>query len=172
MFRITSIHFSLIFAAMVDGEIAEHRELMTDYTLEFARSSRVTAGEISLLEESCRWKPASGSPWERCCITSTPSSARPWRPGDFSPVESYVGHGLEVGGTQVANYFNTMLTPVFNILSRCPVLAVPSGFAENGVPTGVQIVGRTYDDETTFRLGAALEQVRPWMDTPERRPPL
>ena len=46
---------------------------------------------------------------------------------------------------------------MFNILSRCPVLAVPSGFADNGVPTGVQIVGRTYDDLTAFRVGAALE---------------
>ena len=57
-------------------------------------------------------------------------------------------------------------------MSRCPVLAVPSGFADNGVPTGIQIVGRTYDDETVFRVGAALEQVRPWFDTPERRPAL
>ena len=57
-------------------------------------------------------------------------------------------------------------------MSRCPVLAVPSGFADNGVPTGVQIVGRTYDDETVFRVGAALEQVQPWFDTPARRPAL
>jgi Asp-tRNA(Asn)/Glu-tRNA(Gln) amidotransferase A subunit family amidase len=57
-------------------------------------------------------------------------------------------------------------------MSRCPVLAMPSGFADNGVPTGIQIVGRTYDDETVFRVGAALEQVQPWFDTPERRPAL
>jgi aspartyl-tRNA(Asn)/glutamyl-tRNA(Gln) amidotransferase subunit A len=29
------------------------------------------------------------------------------------------------------------------------------------VPTGIQIVGRTYDDVTVFRLGRALERVRP-----------
>jgi len=52
------------------------------------------------------------------------------------------------------------------------VLNVPSGFANNGVPTGVQIAGRTYDDETVFRIGSALEAVRPWLDTPERRPKL
>jgi aspartyl-tRNA(Asn)/glutamyl-tRNA(Gln) amidotransferase subunit A len=54
-----------------------------------------------------------------------------------------------------------MTTP-FNVLSPCPVLAVPSGTASNGVPTGVQIVGRTYDDAAAFRVGAALERVRPW----------
>jgi aspartyl-tRNA(Asn)/glutamyl-tRNA(Gln) amidotransferase subunit A len=50
------------------------------------------------------------------------------------------------------------------------VLNAPSGFADNGVPTGVQIVGRTFDDATTFRVGAALERERPWLDAPERRP--
>ena len=65
-----------------------------------------------------------------------------------------------------------MLTPVFNIMSRCPVLNVPSGFADNGVPTGLQIAGRTYDDVTAFRVGAALERERPWFDVDARRPTL
>ena len=42
------------------------------------------------------------------------------------------------------------------------MLGVPSGVASNGVPTGVQIVGRTFDDVSAFRIGAALERVRPW----------
>ncbi len=62
------------------------------------------------------------------------------------------------------------MTAPFNVASRCPVLSVPSGFADNGVPTGVQLVGRTYDDLTVFRLGAALERERPWLGVPERRP--
>jgi Asp-tRNA(Asn)/Glu-tRNA(Gln) amidotransferase A subunit family amidase len=76
--------------------------------------------------------------------------------------DDYVDHGLEVGGVALERYLDVLMTPPFNIASRCPVLAVPSGFADNGVPTGVQIVGRTYDDVTAFRVGAALELVRPW----------
>jgi amidase len=49
-----------------------------------------------------------------------------------------------------------MTTP-FNTMSRCPVLAVPSGHAANGVPTGIQIVGRTYCDADVFRAGVAYE---------------
>ena len=64
------------------------------------------------------------------------------------------------------------MTFAFNIFSRCPVLAVPSGFGDNGIPTGIQIAGRTYDDLTPFRVGAALEGLRPWLDAPERRPAL
>lgn len=58
------------------------------------------------------------------------------------------------------------MTVPFNIMSRCPVLAVPSGVGDKNAPTGIQIVGRTYDDLIPFRIGAALEQSRPW----DRRP--
>lgn len=54
--------------------------------------------------------------------------------------------------------FSKLMTLPFNVIGRVPVLAVPSGIAPNGVPTGVQIVGRSYDDTTVFRVGAALEQ--------------
>jgi Asp-tRNA(Asn)/Glu-tRNA(Gln) amidotransferase A subunit family amidase len=53
------------------------------------------------------------------------------------------------------------MTCLFNMISRCPVLQVPSGMAE-GLPTGLQIVGRRYDDATVLRIGAALQAARPW----------
>ena len=34
----------------------------------------------------------------------------------------------------------------------------PSGVAASGIPTGVQIVGRPYDDEMVFRIGLTLEE--------------
>ena len=55
------------------------------------------------------------------------------------------------------------MTYPFNLLSRHPVLSVPSGVASNGVPTGVQVVGRTFDEATVFRIGAAVEQAM-WQD--------
>jgi Asp-tRNA(Asn)/Glu-tRNA(Gln) amidotransferase A subunit family amidase len=41
-------------------------------------------------------------------------------------------------------------------------LAAPSGLARNGVPTGVQIVGPTFDEHTVLRIGAAIEKQLPW----------
>jgi aspartyl-tRNA(Asn)/glutamyl-tRNA(Gln) amidotransferase subunit A len=64
---------------------------------------------------------------------------------------------IEVGGETFGMY-DVMLTMPFNIVGRCPVLAVPSGIGPSGVPTGVQIVGRSFDDATVFHLGAALER--------------
>ncbi len=65
-----------------------------------------------------------------------------------------------------------VLTLLFNMFRCCPVLALPSGRGHNGVPTGVQLVGRTYDDLTVFQLASALEAQDPWYQDPARRPPL
>ena len=44
----------------------------------------------------------------------------------------------------------------FNLVPECPIAAVPSGYAASGVPTGIQIVGRTYDDVRVFRAARRL----------------
>jgi amidase len=51
-----------------------------------------------------------------------------------------------------------IMTYPFNLLGRVPVLAVPSGRARNGVPTGIQICGRAYDDLSVFRAAANFEK--------------
>ena len=53
------------------------------------------------------------------------------------------------------------MTMQFNAL-KLPALSVPSGFSAEGLPTGLQIVGRRFDDLTVLRIGAAFEEVRPW----------
>ena len=85
-----------------------------------------------------------------------------WASTGIPAGDSIMGTLFENGGPNDRQFMHFMTTP-FNILSPCPVLAVPSGVApSNGVPTGIQIVGRTFDDLTPFRLGAALERARPW----------
>jgi aspartyl-tRNA(Asn)/glutamyl-tRNA(Gln) amidotransferase subunit A len=49
-----------------------------------------------------------------------------------------------------------MLTSPFNVTGH-PALALPIGFAANGLPLGAQIVGRAFDEPTVFRIGAAFE---------------
>ena len=56
------------------------------------------------------------------------------------------------------------MTFQFNLVPQCPAISVPSGFTASGLPTGLQIVGRRYDDETVLRIAAALEESRPWND--------
>jgi hypothetical protein len=61
---------------------------------------------------------------------------------------------------------------VFNVASRHPVLNVPSGLGPNGVPTGVQVVARPYDDVTAFHVGAAAERELGIWNDPSWRPPV
>lgn len=74
-----------------------------------------------------------------------------------------------INGRHVDPYVGWYLTYQFNILSQLPVISVPSGFTAAGLPTGLQIVGRSYDDAQVFRVAAAFERARPWR---ERRPDL
>ena len=50
-----------------------------------------------------------------------------------------------------------------------PSMAVPAGFAADGMPLSVQIVGRSGDEATLLSLAAQLEAERPWAD---KRPPI
>ena len=81
------------------------------------------------------------------------------------------GDPVEVSGATVDGLAVLMTIP-FNIASRCPVLSIPSGLSREGVPTGLSVVGKTYDDVTAFRVAAAHERLLPWLDVPDRRPDL
>jgi amidase len=50
-----------------------------------------------------------------------------------------------------------------------PAMSVPAGFADDGMPLAVQIIGRPGDEATLLSLAAQLEAERPWAD---KRPPI
>ena len=58
-------------------------------------------------------------------------------------------------------------TAPFN-LANLPALSINCGFTASGLPIGLQIAGRAFDETTLFRLAYAYEQATDWG---ERRPP-
>ena len=50
----------------------------------------------------------------------------------------------------------TLQTMPFNVTGN-PALALPMGFSKSGLPLGLQIVGRAFDEPTVLRIGAAFE---------------
>ena len=54
-------------------------------------------------------------------------------------------------------------------MSWNPAASVPCGFTADGLPVGLQIVGRRFDDLGVLQAAAAFEQVQPWAD---KRPKL
>jgi aspartyl-tRNA(Asn)/glutamyl-tRNA(Gln) amidotransferase subunit A len=54
-------------------------------------------------------------------------------------------------------------------LSGNPAATVPCGFTKDGLPVGLQIVGRRFDDLGVMQAAAAFEAAKPWAD---KRPSL
>jgi len=73
---------------------------------------------------------------------------------------------FEVAGRRVDAEYGWVLTHGFNMLHYCPVMSVPSGRDPHGIPTGIQIVGPTFDDLTVFRAAMLYESVAPEMFLP------
>lgn len=49
------------------------------------------------------------------------------------------------------------MTCPFNMLPQCPALSLPVGLSDEGLPVGLQIVGKRYADEDVLAIAAALE---------------
>ena len=161
-------HFGAIFGSGIAAIEAECGDLLNDYTRHFARSidSQLTFYE-GLVEETALWDPL-GRLFENIDVLLCPTIATT----GLLAGKSYVDENVDIDGHAVEHYLMAMMTLPFNLFSRCPVLSVPSGLASNGVPTGVQVVGRTYEDISVFQVGAAIEAAGFGFGSPSWRPPL
>jgi aspartyl-tRNA(Asn)/glutamyl-tRNA(Gln) amidotransferase subunit A len=98
--------------------------------------------------------------FERYDLLLTPTVACPPLPiGEFYP--------SQIGGVPVGREAASVFTYIFNMTGQ-PAATVPCGFTRAGLPIGLQVVGRRFDDVTVLRASAAFEAARPWA---QRRPP-
>jgi len=92
--------------------------------------------------------------FERYDLLLTPTTAcPPLRIGEFYPEV--------IGGVRVGREAASVFTYIFNMTGQ-PAATVPCGFTKVGLPIGLQIVGRRFDDVTVLRASAAFESARPW----------
>jgi amidase len=100
--------------------------------------------------------------FERHDLLVTPTTSVPAFPLGRSFPEAIAGKKLELP----IEWFP--FTYPFNITGH-PAISVPAGWTAEGLPVGLQIVGRRFADATVLRAAAAFEAAAPWA---ERRPAL
>lgn len=67
------------------------------------------------------------------------------------------GVGEKSGADPIEMYLNDVFTVTVN-MAGLPGIAVPAGLSEEGLPLGLQLIGRPFDEETLFSLGEVIEQ--------------
>jgi len=140
------------------------------------RRDQIDPGLLPIVEEMTKFPPAkyvqawfdrlawwqhARAFFERYDLLLTPTVAcPPLRIGEFYPAE--------IGGVPVGREAASVFTFIFNMTGQ-PAATVPCGFTKAGLPIGLQIIGRRFDDVTVLRASAAFEAARPWA---QRRPAL
>jgi len=64
----------------------------------------------------------------------------------------------EVNGVEMGTYIDWMKSCYYISILGLPAISVPCGFTEEGLPVGLQIVGRNHDDWGVLQLAHAFEQ--------------
>jgi aspartyl-tRNA(Asn)/glutamyl-tRNA(Gln) amidotransferase subunit A len=65
----------------------------------------------------------------------------------------------------VAMYLNDIFTVTAN-LAGLPGLAIPAGLDRQGLPLGLQVIGKPFDEEGVFAVGAAIERAAAFSESP------
>jgi Asp-tRNA(Asn)/Glu-tRNA(Gln) amidotransferase A subunit family amidase len=160
-----------IFGAAMQDELERHADQLTPYARAFAEESlnSTPSDFLGSLDIAYQMYSTLGPILEEYNILICPTTAIPAVPADFDSTKDE----LKINGKDVNKMLGWCMTTPFNTMSRCPVLTVPSGQASNGVPTGIQIVGRTYCDEDVFQAALAYEEaLGGWLNSNKKRPTL
>lgn len=150
----------------------ENADLMTDYARRFADLARRMTGiddVHKVFEQAHRMYQTLGPVLASHDVFICPTNNAPSVKAGHDPFDPH----FTVAGKKVDPEYGWVMTHHFNMLHNCPVMSVPSGHAATGVPTGIQIVGRTHDDARVFKAALAYENaVGGWYTHKGKRPVL
>jgi amidase len=156
---------------LAEHQLKKHRKLMCEYAIQLGEFGRKSKPQTFLasMEGAAKMYSTFGPMMEKYDAFICPTTALPAVKADFKLSRDKIRINGKL--TKLPTDLAWVMTPAFNTLSRCPVLAVPSGHAPNGVPTGIQIVGRSYSDADVMQAGIAYETaLGGWYNSAKKRP--
>ncbi|GIM95423.1 amidase [Paractinoplanes toevensis] len=69
-----------------------------------------------------------------------------------------------IGEVEMSSYHRWMEVSTLATLINAPALAMPAGFSTDGLPIGLQVIGRNHDDRSLLELALAWEHQTAWVD--------
>lgn len=136
--------------------VAEHGNKMTPHIVDFIMRNWTAEDLTSALMTR---KAVANKMWRfmrRYDILLTPTLATP-------PFALHIQGIEKIDGRMVQPFQWLAFTFPFNLTGQ-PAATVPAGFSKDGLPIGLQIVGRHLADASVLRAAAAFEAARPWAD--------
>ncbi|MGB3642909.1 MAG: amidase [Mesorhizobium sp.] len=150
--------------------LKDNEARMTDYAIAAAKA----ASRLSPDDVARSWETQNAMYQDFATVMEThdlficPTNSLPALRAD----QDMADQNFTIDGQRADPEYGWILTHHFNMLHNCPVMSVPSGRAANGVPTGIQLVGPTFDDLTVFRAASAYEHAVGGWFGPDWRPAL
>ena len=157
-------HWSVYLAACFGQHLESHREALDPAIVAYFEHAKSIDGVALKRMDFVRTEQ-----WYRLCEVFESYSALICPTQQIPPPPAEHTDAMYEGETADGKLTGTGTTSVFNNVAQCPALSVPAGWTPDGLPAGLQIVGPRFDDLGVLRIGAAVEQRRPWAD---RRPPI
>ncbi|MEG6509960.1 amidase [Methyloligella sp. 2.7D] len=148
-------HWNALLALFPTGQTPEQRAQM-DPTLAACIEEGRALSALDLMRVGILRKEMSlqlGAILESCDALLCPTNAVEAPPVD-APETDYEAD------TEDGKFCAFDMTHPFNMLSNLPVLSLPIGLTPSGLPMGMQIVGRPYQDERLLAIAGGIEAMR------------
>ena len=143
--------------------LGDHRDEITDHLINLIEGGHEISGTEYYNFDIVRTDVmnAIANVFENYDLLVSPTTACP-------PVEN-ADEGINVGpadinGERIEPTIGWCMTYLINFTGH-PAASVPAGETDAGLPIGMQIVGRRFDDETVLAASASFERIRPWRET-------
>jgi Asp-tRNA(Asn)/Glu-tRNA(Gln) amidotransferase A subunit family amidase len=146
-----------------DADFKKKRDLLTDTFAAFIEPGlKLTLGDYLTAQAKVTTFLEQSAPdfWKDCDLLATPTLAVP-------PFSTKLPLGPDrILGEKVDPQVGWAFTWPFNITGQ-PAVSIPCGWTKEGLPLGLQLVGRRGADGLVLRVAAAIEAAAPWSN---RRP--
>ena len=168
----TEIYLNSVWGTALANEVLGKEDLITSYSRKYLEHSKERTLNDFIKSNKIAWETYAkfGPMIDKFDVFICPTNAVTGIPANHGyPNLDYEFNG-KLRSTKEDGDETMWLTTPFNMMSRLPVMSAPTGFASNNIPTGMQIVGKPYDDNSVFKVSFAYEKSLEWLFDKKNRP--